>query len=175
MAAIPNHQNLVATVKAALLAQGADLSGPCGAFRITKNVAWALRSEGAGLLAKPSGNNCEGYATDIVMYPDGAIFDILIDGGGANTPAWNAGAPVNPNGYRPAIDPGPVPVPVPTPTPPPTTPPPDLRGVLSAIAALDTKIDALSTAVAALAQAQTMPPSYSGNVFGFTVVLHPTK
>ena len=176
MATIPNHQDTVAAVKAALSAQGANLSGPCGAFAITKAVAWVLRSEGAGLLAKPSGNNCEGYAVDIVMYPDGTIFDILVDGGGANTPQWGASAPVNPNGYRPAIDPGPRPIPTPTPTPTPEpSPAPDLAGAIATIAVLNTKLDALSAAVAALAQAQTMPPSYSGNVFGFTVVLHPVK
>lgn len=86
---IPPQQTAeyVAQVKAALLAQGHNLSGPCGAFDITANVAWGLRGQGAGVLAKPGGNNCGGYATDIVCWPDHAI-DILGDGGGANTPLW---------------------------------------------------------------------------------------
>lgn len=78
----------VANVKSQLLAQGVDLSGPCGAFQITKRVAMGLRGSGAGLLSKPGGNNCEGYATDIVAFPDRA-FDILSDGGNTNGPIWS--------------------------------------------------------------------------------------
>ena len=80
---------LVTAIKNQLLAQGVDLAGPCGAFAITKRVAWALRSTGAGLLSKRSGNHCDGYATDILCYPTGQIRDILGDGGGANTPLWS--------------------------------------------------------------------------------------
>lgn len=78
----------VAAVKAQLEAQGVNLLGPCGAFAITKRVAWGLRTRGAGLLAKPGGNNCDGYATDIVCWPDRA-YDILSDGGNTNGPTWN--------------------------------------------------------------------------------------
>lgn len=97
----------VAAVKAQLLAEGRDLSGPCGAFAITKRVAWGLRSAGAGLLSKPSGNNCEGYATDIVMFRDagGDIVDILGDGGNANVPNWNVSDTVEPSRWRPAVEP----------------------------------------------------------------------
>lgn len=77
----------VAEVKARLQASGVPLSGPCGAFAITKQVAWDLRHGGAGLLSKPSGNNCEGYATDIIAYHTVA-YDILGDGGNANNPQW---------------------------------------------------------------------------------------
>lgn len=77
----------VASVKARLQAAGVPLNGPCGAFAITKQVAWDLRHSGAGLLSKPNGNNCDGYATDIIAYRDRA-FDILGDGGNANVPNW---------------------------------------------------------------------------------------
>lgn len=80
---------VVASVKDGLVARGVDLSGPCGAFQITKRVAWALRGTGAGLLEKPSGNNCDARAVDIIVYADGHGYDILSDGGGANGPAWN--------------------------------------------------------------------------------------
>lgn len=89
---IPNVGSvaLVRQIKDALTARGIDLSGPCGALAITNAVAWTLRAGGAGLLFKPSGNNCRERATDIVCYQDGRAFDILGDGGGANTPQWAA-------------------------------------------------------------------------------------
>src|SRR5688572_15243198 len=49
----------VAAVKERLRADGVDLIGPCGAFAITKRVAWGLRATGAGLLSKPYGNQCD--------------------------------------------------------------------------------------------------------------------
>jgi hypothetical protein len=116
------HVDVVARIKAELEARGVSLVGPCGAFAITRRVAWALRAEGAGLLSKPAGNNCEGFATDIICYPDGRIFDILINGGGdeapdgsgpiagtGNLPAWQTIAPVEASRYRPAVDPGDAP------------------------------------------------------------------
>src|SRR5437773_305690 len=59
-----SHDDVVAAVKAELEARHVDLSGPCGAFAITKRVAWRLRNDGAGLLPKSGGTNCEGYSTD---------------------------------------------------------------------------------------------------------------
>lgn len=97
----------VAQVKAYLQTHGADLSGPCGAFAITQNVAWGLRAHGYGLLDKPSGNNCQGYATDIVMQNNGSgdIVDILGDGGNANVPQWSTSDTVDPARWRPAVEP----------------------------------------------------------------------
>jgi hypothetical protein len=96
----------VAAVKAMLQAQGVNLSGPCGAFAITKRVAWGLRAAGAGLLSKPGGNNCEGFATDIIAFHDRA-FDILTDGGGANGPSWGeTGVDDLAARWRPPVDPG---------------------------------------------------------------------
>jgi len=98
-------RDLVVAVKTMLLREGHDLSGPCGAFAITKHVAWALKKTGAGLLSKPGGNNCEGYATDVIVYPDGQLVDILGDGGGANTPQWAEGEDIDPSRWRPPVEP----------------------------------------------------------------------
>jgi len=126
------QQSLVESVKAELVARGVPLAGPCGAFEITKRVAWRLRATGAGLIAKNAGQtNCQLFGTDIVMYPDGRIVDILIGAGdgdgisGGNGPGWDTGKPaVDPSLYRPAIDPGDG-VQVPTAgTPTPTAPTP---------------------------------------------------
>lgn len=96
----------VAAVKTQLISEGVDISGACGAFQITKRVAWGLKDSGAGLLSKPSGNNCEGYATDIVIYQDGRAFDILGDGGGANIPNWQSTDVDDPSGrWRPPVQP----------------------------------------------------------------------
>lgn len=84
----PDQSGVVASVKATLVSQGVNLTGACGAFAITKNVAWQMKGSGAGLLSKPSGSNCNNFATDIIAYPDGYIYDILGDGGGANNPQW---------------------------------------------------------------------------------------
>jgi hypothetical protein len=101
----PNHTAVVEQVRQELVARGVDLSGPCGAFQITKRVAWQLRAEGAGTLFKDSGNNCDQRSVDIVAYPTGAIVDILIDGGGQNRATWELGAPVAANRWRAAVDP----------------------------------------------------------------------
>lgn len=79
----------VAQVKAALQAQGVNLSGPDGAFEITSNVAYGLRLVGYGLLEKTSGNMSQGYATDVIVCPNRVdLVDILGDSGGQNTPSW---------------------------------------------------------------------------------------
>jgi hypothetical protein len=63
-----NHSDVVAAQKKVCEDLGLDLTGP-NCFEITKRVAWALRSENAGLLDKPGGNNKDGYAVDIICYP----------------------------------------------------------------------------------------------------------
>jgi hypothetical protein len=136
----------VEQVKADLVARGEDLSGPCGAFKITRRVAWALRDSGAGLLSKPSGNNCEGYATDVICYPDGRTFDCLIDGGGQNGPTWEQHQPHDPAvaaRYRPAIDPGdgPKPEPEPDPEPEPKPQPVDLSALVAQLQHIASRVD----------------------------------
>ena len=95
------HLSVVVDIKTLMITDGILLVGPCGAFQITRRVAWFLRDEGTGLLAKAEGNNCLGYATDVICYPDGAIVDILGDSGGANTPTWQNRGFVDPALYRP--------------------------------------------------------------------------
>lgn len=134
---------IVQDAKKTLEDLGENLTGPCGALRITNLVAWQLRSSGAGLLYKPAGNNCLERAVDILAYADGRIRDILGDGGGANTPQWPEGdleivdgarwrAPMDPN----LPDPTPTPIPVPDPLPAPIPVPGDLAPILAEIDAL---------------------------------------
>jgi hypothetical protein len=107
LAVAQDHTATVAQVKAHLQAGGVNLSGPCGAFEITKRVAWQLRGENAGLLSKPDGNNCESYAVDIIAYPSGVIVDMIISAGDDNGPTWNILPElVDPSRWRPAFDPG---------------------------------------------------------------------
>ena len=124
----PAHPEVVSAVKDSLVAAHTDLSG-CGAFEITKRVAWQLRGEGVGLLSKPTGNNCQGFSIDFVTYLDGSGVDILGDAGGANIPSWEARepagallgrweAPINPGDVEPTPNPTPNPTPTPVPTPP---------------------------------------------------------
>jgi len=89
----------VGRVKERLMAAGISLAGACGAFEITKRVAWDLRHLGYGLLAKPGGNNCDGFATDVIVCPNRVdIVDLLGDGGGRNDPSWQ----VKPNEVDPS-------------------------------------------------------------------------
>jgi len=94
---------IVKQCKSDIINKGLKINGPCGAFMISNLVA--LRT-GLGILWKPNPteNNCihngEGFAADIVMERNGLIYDVLIDGGGLNTPAWNAKEPVNRDWYR---------------------------------------------------------------------------
>lgn len=121
-----DHTALVAIIKQALEDRGVSLFGPDGAFEITKRVAWDLRDDGAGLLAKSTGNDAHGFAVDIIAYPTGAYVDCLIDAGGVNTPAWQIHSDViDPSRWRPPSDPGDVLAP----PAPPVDPPVPLPGV----------------------------------------------
>jgi hypothetical protein len=103
-----DHVDVVARIKGELVAAGVDLSGPCGAFQIVKRVAWELRQDGYGLVAKtPSQNNCQGYGVDVVMFQNGDCWDILINSETENIPAWNkVSMPPSPSAWRAPIDPG---------------------------------------------------------------------
>lgn len=86
----PNYLAYVQQAKDDLVAALVPLAGPCGAFEITKLATYRLKDVDpqVGLLLKPSGNNCGGYATAIINFLGGRIVDILADDGGANTPQW---------------------------------------------------------------------------------------
>lgn len=59
--------------------------GDCGAGIITVRVAQIL---GIGILDKNYGAGCDGHSFDIIIFPDGYIYDILGSGGTLNIPAW---------------------------------------------------------------------------------------
>lgn len=132
---------IVAAVKGDLVSRHVDLSGPCGAFEITKRVAWALRSQGVGLLSKPSGNNCQGYSVDYLVRADASGVDILGDAGGDNGPGWSESEPPGAfvGRWREPFDPGDVVV-----VTPPATPQPLPAG--------DVPLSAIQAQIAAIAQ-----------------------
>jgi hypothetical protein len=111
---------VVSAVKNDLVARGVSLVGPCGAFEITKRVAWVLKAQGIGLLSKPQGNNCQGYSVDFLTRQDGSGLDILGDGGGDNTPTWHDSEPPGAlsGRWREPFDPGDTPAPPPVVNPP---------------------------------------------------------
>lgn len=101
----------------------------CSAFEITKRVAWRLRAEGVGLVAKaPGQKGCtvgQGrFSHDALMYPGGNAIDILEGSETKNKPAWNGTGAQPPANWRAPFDPGDTPV-----TPPPAPSP----GLVSAI------------------------------------------
>jgi hypothetical protein len=87
-------------------------------------VAWIHRAEGWGLLRKDAGNRCPApqgvfVACDILVYaPTAWHFDVIIDAGGASTPAWTDKGPCDPSisgcdmaRFVAPIDPSPAPPP----------------------------------------------------------------
>jgi hypothetical protein len=124
-----DHTPTVVAVKSALEAANVDLSGPCGAFAITGRVAYALRAEGYGLIAKnASQNGCDTaqgrFSVDAVALPDGSAFDILINAETENIPAWQVTGATSPANWRAPFDLGgvePPPPPAPYPICPPQT------------------------------------------------------
>lgn len=129
---------IVEQAKQDLERAGANLTGPCGAERIVELAAWRMRDAGAGLLFKNAGNQCNERATDIIVFPGALMFDVLVDGGGANRATWQDKSPAETDiagfrdivtRYRAAQDPHfdtPVVVPpvVEPPAPPVVEPPP---------------------------------------------------
>jgi hypothetical protein len=103
------ERDVVARAKADLVSRGVDLSGECGAWQITRLAAWRLRETGAGLLEKRTGAQCQGFAVDVIAFPDGRTFDVLIDGGQTNGPDWRQHLPHDPavaSRWRPAPESG---------------------------------------------------------------------
>lgn len=169
------HIDIVAHYKNILLSHGEDLSGPCGAFKITREVAAdsRVRSEGWGLIHS-TGNGCyvggDVYRADTLMQPNGFTVDILrlseSNNGDTsnpltyNIPDWSQTGNQDPSNWRnplPSnINQAPTPTPTPMPTPAPVL---DLSGVYARLrdveaaterqyADVTRRIDAVSAAVA---------------------------
>ncbi len=88
-----NHQAEVAAAKAELVAAGKQFPEPgavneCFRFAIVQRAV-QLIGGGAGFLDKPGGNNCGGFAVDIIAFSDGYIYDVLAGTGDGSEPAWN--------------------------------------------------------------------------------------
>jgi hypothetical protein len=102
----PDFTAQVAAAKATLIGLGEDLTGPCGGFKITRLAAQNIQAldNTVGLLHKDSGNFCayagDSYSVDIICFIDGAQYDCLGDGGGANDPQWNFVLCGDPTLYR---------------------------------------------------------------------------
>lgn len=131
---------VVAQAKKDLLLAGKDITGPCGAFSIVALAVWRMRAEGAGLLIKTGGNNCNGYATDIICYPDGHIYDVLFGAGDENGPTWQDKEFVSIDRYHAAI-------PVDDPTGP-VDPPSPVEELRARLTAIDQKLDLLVNGLA---------------------------
>lgn len=166
MAVPQDHTSTVAAVRADLVARNVDLQGACGAFAITGRVAYQLRAEGWGLIAKnPGQNGCSinggRYAVDALQKTDGSAIDLLINAETENTPAWQVTGSTSPDNWRApfAMD-SDTPVP-PTPPVPPVPPTPTDPTIAL-------RLKALEEAVVAL----TARPVYTGckaSLFGFNV------
>lgn len=111
---IPNQSTVVAQAKADLIAGGVDITSCtaggicCGPFQITNLAAFRLGGN-YGLLAKDSGQNCNGYSTDIIAVKGTAstmpIFDVLIGSDGPATPTWQFNSYVDTSRWRAPVTP----------------------------------------------------------------------
>lgn len=84
---------MVAFVIADLKTRGISIQGDCGAFEVTKRVAWNFRERGAGLERKTAGRRCEDASIDIVLWNDGRSIDMLVGAGVDNGPTWQVFPP----------------------------------------------------------------------------------
>lgn len=152
------HADVVATVKNELLARGESLAGPCGAFKITREVGYRLRNEGWGYVHS-EGNGCEiagdRLRADTLMQPNGYTVDLLSrsesDNGDTsnnlafNLPAWGETGPQSPANWRQPFSGSPMvapPVLPPPPAPPVVvTSPVDLTGVYTRIQSLSDRAE----------------------------------
>lgn len=105
--AIAKDIELVACVHAAVRP-----TDTVSAFEVTKRVAWLRRSQGAGLLAKASGENVivwqgTSFSAARICFADGRIYKLLLDTGigGLNAPTFADNGVVDRSLYVPAIDP----------------------------------------------------------------------
>ena len=98
---VSSQKDLVADIKAQLVAKGQTFTTNCDAFQITGRVAWALRDRGAMLIKKSAAQNgCvlaagpftgQKVSHDAIAFPDGWV-DLLVSAGppaNVNGPAWD--------------------------------------------------------------------------------------
>lgn len=108
------HLDVVTKVFNRLKAENKNYPGPCGGLYITNEVAKELQKQGeldAGILSKPTGNNCIGYSQDIIVYKDGSHYDVLIGGEDlCRKPRWGYVGQVDPARWRDPIDSASIPV-----------------------------------------------------------------
>lgn len=139
-----------------LIAKGEDLTGPCGALKITNLVASRM---GLKLLQKLSGERCKDRTMDVVI-ENGRIIDCLIRGGGeidpngnyipgtGNGPAWQDQGPQT--SVQKAMDPFPIDDVVPGPDPNPGDLPARVAALETLTAQQTTAIQSLNARVASL-------------------------
>ncbi len=77
----------------------AACEGNCGPGLVVEEAARLI--PGARTFRKTYGKACNNHSIDVIIFPDGYAFDVIIDAGGKNLPAWNPLCP-DPN----AGDPG---------------------------------------------------------------------
>ena len=162
------NATVVQSAIADLRVAGVDMSGPCGALKITNYVAFrnhyallhkaggyraVLKADGSCLSGEQS-SDPEGFATDYLIDPrTGFGFDILSDAGGANVPQWagpenapdmvarnwqNLREPFDPSAYLHT----PPPIAIPPQPPPVIVPSCDFSSLETAIANLRADVDA---------------------------------
>lgn len=176
--------DVVVEVKNDLVAAGVDILGPCGAFKITNEVALTL---GAKVIKKTGGVNCGERSIDGLIVGTKFV-DILISAGGnedaqgnpipgtGNVPAWQE-RDATPDEMARAVDPTPSPDHIPTdPIDPRVDPTPTtdlgaiekaLQGVKDALLVLTDKVGQIGTRVDTLdlkvdALSAKKAPDYQG-------------
>ena len=67
--------------------------GAANAVQLLKDVAIEVKG---GILKKPDGHNCLGYACDIICFADGNHVDVLVDAEGSAFPTWRVIGKIDP-------------------------------------------------------------------------------
>jgi hypothetical protein len=109
-AAAPGFQYLYGASQAGLVAQalgeaqdaGEDMTDLCVISGAVDRAVQLIRSTTgwpAGRLSKPDGTNCNALAVDIIAFPNGEIYDVVIGKGSINGPAWDRDAPIDPSRF----------------------------------------------------------------------------
>ncbi len=113
--------------------------GDENAWKVCNAVALRLRAltgDSNWGLHRKGGHNFNGYATDIVAYQGGSMFDVLGDAENKGTPQWDQSDPTT-DWAPPVGDVVPSPAPTPTPTPAPS------GDIATLVAAINASMNAL--------------------------------